>query len=334
MKVENVINETGQKYSPYMGGLVNHLPMAQWAVYKLSGEEDKKVDNFTKKYLQNARIDKVKEEYKKANSLEEALGNRSLYEGTLDLLKEKAQTEDIKELTKKILNKYKFGMSSGLFHTLIRVAYGVEGYNEKEKLKEELIRGLAYYITAYRESKLFKREIVGDDIFKEIKSLSSDVEIREILNNNNTLGQRIKGLYNSKIYLEKGFIIKGDADEKIKSLLSLLVPLYYKKGNIVILHCITSIHAMIILKDYYENYKEAIDILTTSILTHLIATEIYKYPKKVHSETGFSWNCLKEKAIKSKDVHDIKLTYSASVLDKIYEIDELKDISIKRIRHS
>lgn len=39
MTVEETINMTGKDHSPYMGKLINHLPMAQWAVYKLSGEE-------------------------------------------------------------------------------------------------------------------------------------------------------------------------------------------------------------------------------------------------------------------------------------------------------
>lgn len=333
MKVESIINETGEKHSPYMGSLVNHLPMAQWAIYKLSGE-DEKVNNFTDTYLKVSHINPVREEYKKLSSLEEALGNRDLYEGTLDLLKKEAKDKDIKEITKNILNKYKYGMSSGLFHTLIRVAYGAEGYSEKNELRDELIRGLAYYISAYRESKLFKREIPSEDIFEEMETLLSNPEIKEILENNDSLGQRLKALYSNKIYLDKAFIIKGNPDEKIKGLLNLLVPLYYVKGNIVILHCITSLHAMTMLKDYYEDYEEAIDILNSSIITHLVTTEIYEYPRSFNSKNGFPWSCIEQKAIKSKDVHDIKLAYSALVLDGLYNIDELKDISVKRIRHS
>nr|WP_300004886.1 questin oxidase family protein [Tissierella sp.] len=333
MTVEEIINETGAEYSPYMGDLVNHLPMAQWAVYKLSQDRDT-VDKFTKKYLSRSSVNKVKKDYKKVESIESALGNRELYEGTLDFLKKQALTLDIEIITRDIINKYPLGMSSGLFHTLIRVAYGVEGYKEKPELKDELLRGLAYYITAYREAKEFKREIDPDEFRQEIEKLSRDVHIREILENNNTLGQTIRELYDDEDYIKKGFTIKGGEDIKIKTLLKFLIPLFYEKGNIVILHCITSIHALLMLKDYYNDFENMIDILTSCIITHLISTGIKDYPEMKELNTGLSWKCIVEKTIKSNDVHDVKLTYSAFSLDGIYNIEQLKDVSIKRIRRS
>lgn len=332
MTVESIINKTGKEFSPYMGPLINHLPMAQWAVYKLSRESEL-VDEFTLKYLENARIDKSRKEYKGVNSLEEALGKRDLYEGTIDFLKKELLTKDIEELTTYILNKYPLGMSSGLFHTLIRVGYGVEGYMEKGALREELIRGLSYYVTAYRGARLFERGVPSKDIRKEMKSLSGDVHVKEILENHDRLGQRLKALYSDEIYLKKGFILKGDNHQKIRALLGLLIPLFYERPNIVILHCITSLHALIMLKEYYDDFGEAIDILTTCIITHLIATGIIDYPEMKENKTGFSWKCIIEKSLRSSDVHDIKLTYSAICLDKIYNIEQFKDISIKRIRH-
>lgn len=315
-----------------MGSLINHLPMAQWATYKLSGESEC-VDEFTTKYLEKSHIDRVKKEYKDVNSIEEALGNRDLYEGTLDFLKKELLNKDIEELTSYILNKYPLGMSSGLFHTLIRVSYGVEGYREKWELKEELTRGLAYYITAYREARLLERRVETKDIREEIKKLARSVHIKEILENNDRLGQRLKALYNDEIYLENGFILKGEYDEKIRALLDLLIPLFYKDRNIVVLHCITSLHALIVLKDYYNDFEEAMDIFTTCIITNLIATGIMDYPQMQENETGFSWKCIIQKSLKSTDVHDIKLTYSALCLDKIYNIEQLKDISVKRIKY-
>lgn len=333
MKVANIINDTAKDHSPYMGSLVNHLPMAQWAVYKLSGESDA-VDKFTSKYLEDGKINRVKEEYQKVDSLEEALGKRDLYEGTLEYLKEEIHSKNIEELTREILNEYKLGMSSGLFHTLIRVAYGMEAYQEEETLKDELLRGLAYYVTAYRRAEIFDREISTENIRDEIETLSRDLHIRGIIKNNESLGQRMKELYNDYIYMKKGFVIKGSEDEKIRSLLDMLIPLYNQIGNIVILHCITGLHALIVLKDYFDDFQQALDILTTCIITHLIATGVDNYPELKENQTGFSWKCLVEKTLKSRDVHDIKLTYSALSLDEMHNYEQFKDVSFKRLRHS
>lgn len=333
MSVGPIINETARKYSPYQGTLVNHLPMAQWALYKLSGSSEIPKE-FTQKYLERSQINKVKEEYAKVDSLEEALGNRDLYEGTLDFLKEDLHKNDIEKLTRKILNDYKLGMSSGLFHTLIRVAYGMQAYKEDESLKEELLRGLAYYVTGYRAAESFDGEVLADQIREEIQKLSRDLHIREILENNDSIGQRMKGLYNDYIYMKKGFKIRGTADEKIEALLNMLIPLYNERGNIVILHCITGLHALTVLQDYFDDYDEAIDILTTCIITHLIASEIDHYPKLQANKTGLSWKCLVQKTLRSADVHDIKLTYSALSLDRTYPFEQFKDVSVKRLRHS
>ena len=332
MTVESIINKTGKDLSPYMGSLVNHLPMAQWALYKLSDDAEI-VDLFTKSYFDKSNIDRVEEKYREIKSLEEALGKRELYEGTLDFLKKEILDKDIEELTREILNKYPLGMSSGLFHTLIRVAYAVEGYMEKEMLKEELLKALSYYVTAYRKADLFEREVSLRNIISEMEDLAGDIHIKKILEEHDTLGQRIKALYNDKLYMEKAFIIKGKNHEKIKTLLSLLIPLFCKSGNIVILHCITGIHALVMLKDFYKDFGQAIDTLTTCIITHLIATGITEYPVMGETKTGLSWYCIKQKSLRSSDVHDVKLTYSALFLDKIYNVEQLKDVVVKRVRH-
>ena len=225
-------------------------------------------------------------------------------------------------------------MSSGLFHTLIRVAYAIEEYKEKPALKEELLRGLAYYITAYRGASAFTREIEPKDLIKEMEALSSDVHIREILENNVTLGTTIRALYGDEEYMSKGFIIKGQEEKKIRTILEMLIPLFYEKGNIVILHCITSIHALVVLKDYYNDFENAIDTLISCIITHLISTGTVEYPQMKELKTGLSWKCIVEKALKSNDVHDVKLTYSALCLDEKYDIEQFKDIAIRRIRRS
>ena len=38
MAISKIINYYGEKHRPYMGGLVNHLPMGQLAIYKMSND--------------------------------------------------------------------------------------------------------------------------------------------------------------------------------------------------------------------------------------------------------------------------------------------------------
>lgn len=333
MKISTIINEYNRNRSPYTRrGLVNHLPMGQLALYQMTKDVEK-VNEYSREYIKRVEIPFVKEDYEKVNSIEECLGNRDLYQGCLDLIYEKLKKEDKDELIRYILNKYPLGMSSGLFHTLIRLGYAVEGSNLQEELTEELARALAYYITAYREADIFTREVSKEEFISEIKNLGKDSHILEIVNQNQTLGTKLRGLYSDNYYMEKGIIIKGDEREKIKTLLNLLVPAFDNIGNIVILHCITSIHALVMLKEYFHDFNRAIDILTTTIITHLFTLDKLNLEDKVDEISQLTWRCIMSKGSESEDIHAIKLTYSVCILDALYDVPKLKESALKRIRH-
>src|SRR5699024_3900222 len=151
---------------------------------------------------------------------------------------------------------------------------------------------------------------------------------------NKTLGQRLKALYNDKFYMDEGFIIGGDEDEKIKSLLKLLIPAYDDSGNIVVLHCITGLHALIVLKQYFYDFHKALNVVTTTVISHLVTVDSLKYPDKIQDISELPWDCIRIKGARSSDVHAIKLTYSAYELDKIYNIPQLKNSALKRIKRN
>lgn len=332
MTISKVINHYGKIQSPYMGILVNHLPMGQLALYKIR-PDIKGVKKYSQIYSQKHKVDPVKTQYTKINSLEECLGNRNLYESCLDIVKAKIQEEGIDNVINYVLNTYPLGISSGLFHTTIRLAYGVEGYRLEKELVDEVARALAYYITAYREAKVFTRKIDSEDFINEIIKFKNKPYIKKILDEEDSLGQRLRRFYNNKEYLEEGFVIDGTKEEKIRSLLNLLIPVYYDSRNIVILHCITGLHGIIVLKNYFNNFHDVLDILTTCIITHLKAIDNLKYGEKISDHTELSWDCIKTKASEVSDIHAIKLTYTSYELDKLYNIPELKDIALKRIKH-
>jgi hypothetical protein len=331
MKISSLINDCGKEHSPYMGNLVNHLPMGQLALYKMTEDLDK-VKKFTESYLSKARINPVKEDYIKISSIEGYLGNRELYKPCLSLVKREIEKRGIVEFTKHILNTYPLGMSSGLFHTTIRVAYAVEGEKIDGNLKEEIIRALAYYITAYREAELLIRKIDGGNIIQETEKLIENPHIKQLLSSKDSLGQKMKVLYESEEYSKYGFIIEGSEEQKIRSFLNLLLPAYYNSDNIVILHCITGLHAVLVLKDYYNDFSKILDILFTCILTHLLTVENLDFEELKNEEIISSWGDIFEKASSSSDVHTLKLTYTCSELDKLYGMPELKQIALRRIK--
>src|SRR6056297_4207113 len=317
MKINDIVNSYGENHTPYQGNLVNHLPMGQLAVYKLTKDLEK-TKSYSELYIENRDINKVKEFFDEVENFEDALGERSQYESLLSFLKKEITHNNVYYYIEKMLNDYPLGMSSGLFHVLIRLAYAYEGYKIDSGYLPELRRAVAYYVTAYREAHKFSRKIKKENIIKETKDLYKSESVKKVLSKKNSLGQKMKALYEDKGYMEKGSIIEGDTDEKLEAVLNLSLNSYLNSKSIVALHCITGTHALIVLKDFQKDFGRNIDILTSCIVTHLIASELGDYKIPPLDSYDLNWEDLNRGIEKEKDVHAVKLAYTAQELNKIF----------------
>ena len=313
-----------------MGNLVNHLPMGQLALYKLSGNLDL-VKDYSDYFKQRFQINQMKENEHKADSLESCLGNRELYESCLILIREQIKEKGIDKLVKEVLNQYPLGMSSGLFHVLIRLAYAVEGAELEEKLEEEVARALAYYITAYREAGVLTRHIPISEIFNEMNMLVGHKKIKKLLETQPSTGKQMKVLYENKIFMELGFVLEGSEEEKIKGLISLLLPVFDLSSSIVVLHCITGLHALVNLKEYFDDFENAFDIYTTCCIAHLLTVDDLTYHEHDKNSEPLNWDEFIALCLTSRDVHTIKFTYSCHELYQRYNIEGLKRSAHKKI---
>lgn len=329
MNIEQLINKDAEKDSPYMGNFINHLPMVKFALFRIT-DDIKKVENYVEYYLNSYNIDKVKEHYEKVDSLEECLGKTELYESCLVFIRNITGEENIEELVRSILGKYPLGLSSDLFHTIIRLSYAMEGYHIDKKLKPEVERALAYYITGYHEGGLFNGYVSKDDVLVEMNKLIEDKELKEIRYSNKSLGKKLKKLYSNENYLKRGFTIEGKEENKVKGILEVLMPAFYNSDNIVMLHCITGLQAVITLKDYFEDYMVALDIHATTALTHLLTQtdlDIRNQDTKIEE----SWDAVLKKAAESKNIHTIKLAYTCKKLYDMFKVNDLRYTINKRI---
>lgn len=322
MTIEKLINRNGEERSPYANGLVNHLPMGQFALYKMTDDLEK-VEAYTEYYLNRSNISPVKKEFEKVETIEECLGNRDLYEPCLKLIRERQREEDLESLVSLVLNRYLLGLSSGLFHTTIRLAYAIEGFKLDSGLKEEVERALAYYITAYRKGGLFAKEISRGDALEEMNKLIENPRLKEIRKSNLSRGQKLKTLYSSEELIEEGFIIKASEEDKVKGLLEILIPAFYNSNSIAVLHCITGLQAVVTLKDYFKDYERALDVLTTTAIAHLLTEEDLDISIK-DTDLNKDWDEIFALASDSRNVHTLKITYTAEKLDNLFNVPELK----------
>lgn len=323
MNLSQLINENLRNQTPYMEGLVNHLPMGQLALYKLT-EDLNKIEAYTDYFNGHFAVDPVATDYTPATSIEDCLGKREQYEACLDLIQKEVDSQGMDPMIKKILNAYPLGISSGLFHVTIRLAYAKEGASFDEALTEEVSRALAYYVTAYRKVTPFYRTVPKDQIYENMEQLMKNPTLEKILYQNESLGQTMKSLYQSPKYLNAGFLIEDSIDDKVQGLLNLCIPAFEQTKSIIALHCITGLHAMLVLEDYFSDFHKALDIYTTAVITHLVSIEGIVFHKPDHEPILRSWPELLEEGSDSKDVHTIKFTYTCHELFKRYPLEGLK----------
>ncbi len=321
MTIGTLINEFGKHYSPYMGSLVNHLPMGQLALYQMT-QDLEKVEVYSQYFTNRYTIDPVETEVESADSLSDCVGKRELYSACLPLTQAMVREKGFEASVRYVLNQYPLGMSSGLFHVLIRLAYAVEGAEMERDLEEEVARALAYYVTAYREIKVLERRIPASDVVNEIIKLTENPLIRQELQEQPSMGQMMKALYNSDVYQKEGFLIQGEEREKVSGLLSALVPAFTQSNSIVVLHCITGLHALLNLKPFFDDFEESLDIYSTCCLTHLLTVEDLNYREGLPGKTENDWENMLQKGSESKDVHTIKFTYTGHQLDNRHGYDQ------------
>ncbi|HCX64812.1 MAG TPA: hypothetical protein DHN33_06335 [Eubacteriaceae bacterium] len=330
MDLSELINKHARKQSPYMGNLVNHLPMGQFALYQLTEDLDK-VASYTEYYNSHFDVDPISQNYAPASSIEECLGERDRYEACLDLMEKKVAAYGSQEMIRSILNTYPLGISSGLFHVTIRLAYASEALAYDEKLAEEVSRALAYYVTAYREVVPFHQKKPLNQLHENIKQLMKQPQVEKILSGNESLGKIMKSLYQNSQYLDKGFLIEGNEENKVEGLLDLCLPAFDQTQSIVVLHCITGLHAMLVLKDHFEDFKEALDIYTTAVITHLLAHGDIDFIKPDVQPISHSWTDLIAMGSNSKPVHTIKFTYTCRELYRLQPREGLKNSLLHQI---
>ena len=325
-----IINRHAESCRPYMGRFINHLPMAQLALYQLT-EDLVRVERFSAYFARHFSVDPLQSNYPAVDSIDACIGHRDLYEPCLDIVNEAMASQGVELMLKQTLKAYPLGISSGLFHTLIRLGYAVEGYRVEPESTDEVARALAYYLTAYREAKTFSRQVDGDAFSAEMKSLTGSAPIQRIIQSKSSLGQSLKALYGSDEYLHMGFVVKGDEKDKVRRLLDYLNPLFNRTHDIVVLHCITGLHAAFMLKELFLDFEHALDILTTSITTHIQAAMPRDRFDRVCDAKAHSWDALMRKGSASTDVHTIKLTYSCHQLYQVCSHDGLKEAALNKI---
>lgn len=278
--------------------LINHLAMAQVALWKMNYDEQY-INEFSKMYISRWHIQPATVSDQKIKDIQDALGELDAYCNYVLYFRKIMQDTDYETMLRRSLNVLTKGLASGLFHGIIRTAYAVESGNV-----DEVCRALALYASIYHESR-FAEKVVDPSKLKE-------------------------ALYNYHQTDGENFYMSGSIEEKEKALVDALSDLYLSTGNFFVLHTITGFHALRVLKPHFDNCEEVLDRFTVCAQRAIRRIPKDGYKKIMLTNPSYEWRDLFEMAAQSEDAHTIKFVYTCSELEKQFGLDTfIKDANIK-----
>lgn len=283
----------------YRGSLTNHLPMLLTALHKM-GVDKETITIKCDQYRDEKGILDLTQVQTPITDFEQTYINlTSQFLGELN-----NRGTDI--VVGEFLSKHRKMFVSGLFHGLIRLAYAKES---KEPLL--IAQALAYYECISEEVVVESKYIDKDTAFKQFellreKFLSSGFEFEK-----SATMERLQEVIHHDLVKGKIYKIRNVKREDI---LEFVLYFYLKTKNFYVLHLITGLEAMFELEEYLFEFDEILnDFFVFAQLFILFGED---------QEVVSSNQSMKElvaRVTELEDAHDIKLLYSLSKLNKMFD---------------
>jgi hypothetical protein len=264
--------------------------MAMYALDHL-GATEQQISDFVTYYLEATDLKEMKSP-EPINDLLTHLGEREYYESYVDYFLSEINKKSISRVVSETLNTLILGLSSSLFHGLIRINYAMTKQEDNE-----VARALASLACAYQAVEFTGEIIVPDQLYPEINRYISERE----------------GL----------FYMEGNINVKIEAILRGLLELYIKTGSFIVLHTITGFEALLSLRVYYDDFTHVVDVFMVSALRCLLRITAEDY-KEIELHELMSWEEMLELVKHVKNAHTIKFIYSLRKLRRLYDLKELR----------
>lgn len=299
MDINKYINAFG-KYGPiYASGFTNHLPMAQYSLYAL-GCDESNIRSFSDNYIKHTNLVEINDYNLVGNSFDDNKGNTGAYGSYVTYFTNELEIKETKRVVGESLNKLSKGMSTSLFHCIIRLSFAVKSDN-----KGEIIRALAYFSSSYTAHDVDAKAIKSENLYKDLSLFMKNQD--------------------------EYFYLEEKVDIKELKLLDGLCDLYLSTASFVVLHTITAFEALTSLKAYFYDYDRALDIFTIGVLGWLKRASREKVTN-VTVEEKASFEEMKEVICSVKDAHTIKLLYSSEVLYNRFANEKLKKVAKLKLK--
>lgn len=300
MNIKELVNDYGH-LGPFFGdGYSNHVPMVQSALFHL-GYKESHIRTVSDYLVDKWALKAFEIEYR-LDDFEEALGNRSAYLAYIEYFKKQADEKGLMVLVEDLVKKLKTGVSSMLFHGIIRLSYALMDDNE-----DEIIRALAFYACGFEAIEFTGKKIPRTVLRAEF----------------------VRFIQNREGY----FYLSCPQEEKEGLILDAILELYLNTGSFIVLHTLTGYQALLSLKAYYDDFNQVLDRFMVCVERVLlrISQDDYKIIQVDHLKSFDEMIASLENV---RDAHTIKFIYSSKVLYDLFGNENLLKAANVRFKES
>lgn len=318
--INDIVNEFGKKYGPtFGGGLSNHLPMGQVALYRLIDDLEA-VTILTNHYVAAAELPLLEALKMVVIDIEDELGNIDAYGAYVDFfeieIKEKGLDQAIKDALR-ILYK---GLIGGAFHGVIRLAYAMESNNE-----DEIIRALAYYASEYLALPSPVKEIKLNDLEAYLDEQIKNTYFQDFNAGHGLFTTRLGRIFSDANFEDLNIRVDDDGQVIYDVMIKYALKTYLATGDFLSLHTITGLHAIGILKSYFQDFGQVMGVYLTAYLGSLLSMKLESFEPITAKTYLKTWDDGPHFIRQTMDVHSIKFMYSCRALYEIYKLPGFVD---------
>ena len=289
--------QRGTRFGPeYQDGLSNHLPMALIALAGL-GAKSARLESFFDQYAM--RLEPATTNPQAASKAPQ-LGDIDSYPAALLQMREGVAREGQLEVLRQELARLGPGIGAAAFHGMLRTAYGIEAKND-----EEVAAGLAYWSSRYLpieseapQSGTTPLQQWLENIQKQTSQLSFDLPL---IHHSMSAMAKTPEWQNALPGLNLATL-------SLDALARIAATSYLNQPNFIVLHLITSAHAMRTLLPYADDQPALLWHYTLAYAAALPFTPMVDATQPAAADPDMSDSI--HTALASDNDHVAKLVYS------------------------
>lgn len=291
----------------YDGGLSNHLPMTLLAMQQL-GADDDRLHAWASNYVARLEPAPAAQPWPAGDAWASRLGEREAWPAYRTLFREWLDAEDAGEVLAPVLPVLMRGVGAAAFHGLIRTACAV-----RLARRAELADALAYWACRWLP--------LGESPPAESPPEGTEADPARLLPRLRVPAGRYPLIWQAMAAAaaEPGFddvlaALRIDA-QTLPRLARLAADVMARSGgNFVVMHLITSAHAMTQLLGFVDNPLAAVRYYARAYAAAAAASGARPAPSPPGAAP--SWRTLQARAVASADDHDAKRVWSCLELER------------------